>query len=87
MASGPGHQVLLSQDICFRDLLATNGGRGYTCLLDDFLPWLVARGTIDEPTARGSWWTTRSEPWSASRSRGERAVDVGRRPRLSPAAP
>ena len=50
--AGQGHQVLLSQDICFRDLLATNGGRGYTCLLDDFLPWLVARGTIDGPTAR-----------------------------------
>lgn len=52
LRAGRGHQVLLSQDVCFRDLLATNGGRGYTCLLDDFLPWLVARGTIDEPTAR-----------------------------------
>ncbi len=50
--AGRGHQVLLSQDICFRDLLATNGGRGYTCLLDDFLPWLVARGTIDDVVAR-----------------------------------
>jgi predicted metal-dependent phosphotriesterase family hydrolase len=44
--------VLLSQDICFRDLLTTNGGRGYTCLVDDFLPWLVARGPIDDATAR-----------------------------------
>jgi phosphotriesterase-related protein len=50
--AGRGHQVLLSQDICFRDLLATNGGRGYTCLLDDFLPWLVERGGIDDATAR-----------------------------------
>lgn len=50
--SGHGHQVLLSQDICFRDLLATNGGRGYTCLLQDFLPWLVERGTLDDPTAQ-----------------------------------
>lgn len=50
--AGRGHQVLLSQDICFRDLLATNGGRGYTCLLDDFLPWLVGRGRIDDATAR-----------------------------------
>jgi phosphotriesterase-related protein len=50
--NGRGHQLLLSQDICFRDLLATNGGRGYTCLLDDFLPWLVERSTLDEATVR-----------------------------------
>jgi predicted metal-dependent phosphotriesterase family hydrolase len=52
IAAGRGHQLLLSQDICFRDLLATNGGRGYTCLLEDFLPWLVEQGTIDEGTGR-----------------------------------
>lgn len=43
-----GHQVLLSQDICSRDLLATNGGEGYTCLVAQFLPYLLERGRLSE---------------------------------------
>lgn len=51
--SDHGHQVLLSQDICFRHLLATNGGRGYACLLNDFLPYLWERGRLSrDVTAR-----------------------------------
>ena len=46
--AGRGHQLLLSQDVCFRDMLHTNGGRGYTCLLDDFVPFLRERGVLGE---------------------------------------
>lgn len=50
--SGRGHQLLLSQDICFRDLLHTNGGRGYTCLQGDFVPYLRERGVLGESDIR-----------------------------------
>jgi phosphotriesterase-related protein len=50
--AGRGHQLLLSQDICFRDLLATNGGAGYTCLTGSFLPFLHGRGLLTEEDTR-----------------------------------
>jgi phosphotriesterase-related protein len=46
LRDGRGDQLLLSQDICFRDQLSTNGGRGYTCLMDDFAPYLLGRGVL-----------------------------------------
>ena len=48
VTAGRGHQLLLSQDICFRDQLHTNGGRGYTCVIDDFVPFLLERGVLSE---------------------------------------
>jgi phosphotriesterase-related protein len=50
--AGHGHQILLSQDICFRDLLATNGGAGYTCLTGAFLPFLWERGILTQEETR-----------------------------------
>ena len=52
--AGRGHQLLLSQDVCFRDMLHTNGGRGYTCLINDFVPFLIERGVLGEADVRRS---------------------------------
>jgi phosphotriesterase-related protein len=52
VAAGHGHQVLLSQDICEQQFLATNGGAGYDCLLTSFLPFLLSRKVITSEQAR-----------------------------------
>jgi len=46
--AGFGHHVLLSQDISEQPFLSTNGGPGYTCLLDSFVPFLLGRGFVTQ---------------------------------------
>ncbi len=47
-AQGFGEQVMLSNDICMVDQLATHGGCGYANVIDNFLPLLSTRGVTDE---------------------------------------
>jgi phosphotriesterase-related protein len=42
--AGHGRRLLLSHDICLRSHLTTQGGKGYTFLLKEFIPRLLAAG-------------------------------------------
>lgn len=44
IVAGHREQILLSHDVCLKDHLLTNGGCGFTYLLTDFLPRLIAAG-------------------------------------------
>lgn len=50
--AGFGSQVLLSHDIFMRGQLQADGGPGYTYLLTDFLPLLMAAGLDEEEVRR-----------------------------------
>ena len=52
MRAGFGAQVLLSHDIFMRGQLRADGGPGYTYLLTDFLPLLIASGFEEEEVRR-----------------------------------
>ena len=47
VAEGLIDRVMLSNDICLTDQLATNGGPGYANVMVSFLPLLRARGLSD----------------------------------------
>jgi phosphotriesterase-related protein len=46
---GRADQLLIANDICFKTLLVTYGGRGYTHVITDIVPMLRERG-VDEDT-------------------------------------
>jgi predicted metal-dependent phosphotriesterase family hydrolase len=50
--AGFGSQILLSHDIFMRGQLHADGGPGYTYLLTDFLPLLIAAGLDEEEVRR-----------------------------------
>lgn len=47
VAEGYAERILLSEDICMLDHLATHGGKGYGYLLNTFVPMLRERGVGD----------------------------------------